>query len=370
MPVVGEIALDSIQACVYRPPAMKTLIPLLLSAAAFTAPAAPSPADMGPTRGKVIILENEQPLVGDIERVGDAYRVRRLIGETTVPADRVLRLCADMDEAFRFVRGRANLSDPDERLRLAEWCRLNGLHEQAVAEVKAAVQLRPDHVPSRRLLSYLQESGPIKQASPKEAEEAAANARVSIDLTEEALGQFAVRVQPILMNACANCHANGRGGAFKLTRSYNSAVLNRKTLQQNLAAVLGEVNLVQPQNSLLLSKAVSVHGSQEQAPIKNRQAAAYQQLEYWVWATLADNPQLRDEAVQNAAAAAPASAQATSPFAEVRTPASDKPRAAVEAVGKPAPAKEAPEPPDPYSPDDFNRQFHSEKSKADPLPKP
>jgi hypothetical protein len=338
---------------------MKTLIPLLLSAAVFTAPNAPSPADMGPTRGKVLILENEQPLSGDIERVGGAYRVRRLIGETTVPADRVLRLCADMDEAFQFVRGRANLSDPDERLRLAEWCRLNGLHEQAVGEVKAAVALRPDNVASRRLLSYLQETGPIKQTPAKESDES--KGRVSVDLTEEALGQFAVRVQPILMNACANCHANGHGGAFKLTRAYNSAVLNRKTLQQNLAAVLGEVNLVQPQNSLLLSKAVSVHGSQEQAPIKNRQAAAYHALEDWVWATLADNPQLRDEAAQKAAAV-PA-------FSEVRTPPSNKPRVAVEGADKPAQAvKEAPEPADPYSPDDFNRQFHGEKSKSQPKP--
>jgi hypothetical protein len=343
---------------------MKTLIPVLLYAAVFTAPNAPSPADMGPARGKVLILENEQPLVGDIERVGDAYRVRRLIGETTVPADRVLRLCADMDDAFGFVRGRANLSDPDERLRLAEWCRLNGLHERAIAEVKAAVQLRPDHVPSRRLLSYLEETGPRK-AAPAKGPEESDGARLSVDLTEEALGQFATRVQPILMNACANCHANGRGGSFKLTRSYNSGVLNRKTLQQNLAAVLGEVNLVQPQNSLLLSKAVSVHGSQEQAPIKNRQAAAYHILEYWVWATLADNPQLRDEAVQKAAA----TSAGTSPFAEVKTPPGDKPRAPVEEGGKPA-VKEAPEPTDPYSSDDFNRQFHGEKPKSDPKPKP
>ena len=351
---------------------MKTLIPLLLSAAVVTAPSAPSQADKGPTHGKVLILENEQPLAGDIERVGDSYHVRRLIGETTVPADHVLRLCADMDEGFRFVRGRANLSDPDERLRLAEWCRLNGLHEQAIAEVKAAVALRPDHKASRRLLSYLEEAGPV-QSAPAKPEESA-SARLSIDLTEETLGQFAVKVQPILMNACANCHANGRGGAFKLTRAYNSAVLNRKTLQQNLAAVLGEVNLNQPWNSLLLSKAVSVHGSQEQAPIKNRQAVAYRVLEDWVRGTLADNPQLLDEAAKKAAAppmpAPSANAPATppSPFAEVKTPPGDKPRMAVDEGGKPA-VKEAPEPLDPYSPDDFNRQFHGDKSQSIPKPK-
>ena len=142
---------------------------MLLYAAVFTAPNAPSPADMGPTRGKVLILDNEQPLAGDIERVGDAYRVRRLIGETTVPIDRALRLCTTWMRHSDFVRGRANLSDPDEHLRLAEWCRLNGLHERAVAEVKAAVSLRPDHVPSRRLLSYLEETGPAQGGAAEAA---------------------------------------------------------------------------------------------------------------------------------------------------------------------------------------------------------
>ena len=40
------------------------------------------------------------------------------------------------------------------------------------------------------------------------------------------------------------------------------------------------------------------------------------------------------------------------------------------AIGIDATVKEAPEPADPYSPDDFNRQFHGEKSKSDPMPKP
>jgi hypothetical protein len=186
-------------------------------------------------------------------------------------------------------------------------------------------------------------------------------------LTEEALGQFATRVQPILMNACANCHANGHGGAFKLARSYDSSVLNRKTLQQNLAAVLGEVNLGQPQNSPFLSKSVSVHGSLEQAPIKNRQAAAYRALEDWVRGTVADNPQLRDQPPVVRPAAA-------TPFTEVRptafTDQTDQRKveagpAAPPMPGATAPAvKEAPETVDPYSPDDFNHQFHADKSKT------
>ena len=275
---------------------MNTFFPLILCASVLQAADAPRPADRGPAHGKVLVLENDQTLAGDIERAGDLYRVRRLIGETTVPADRVLRLCADMEEAYAFLRGRANLTDADERLRLAEWCRLNGLHDQALAEVKAAVDLRPDDPGSRRLLAYLQETGAAKSAPAKDRPDGteAEAPRIPVDLTEESLGQFATKVQPILMNACANCHGNSHGGAFRLTRSYDSAVLNRKTLQQNLAAVLAEVNPDQPRSSPLLSKAVSVHGPLDQAPIKNRQSAAYRTLEDWVKATLADNPQLHD----------------------------------------------------------------------------
>ena len=258
-------------------------------------------------------------------------------------------------------------------MRVAEWCRLNGLHDEAAAEVKAAVDLRPDDPASRRLLAYLQTSGPAKPATTKPYGDGdPANPRVAVDLTEEAMGQFATRVQPILMNVCANCHATGHGGGFRLTRSYDAAVLNRKTLQQNLAAVLAEVNPDQPRSSPLLSKAVSVHGAMEQAPIKNRQAAAYRTLEDWVRATIADNPQLHDHA--------PPAPAAPVPFAEVRpvpftgpteqpVKAPDPPRTAPATPASPA-AQGPPEQADPYSPDAFNKQFHADASPPATKPKP
>ena len=73
---------------------MNTYFPLILFASVLPSADSPTPADRRPAHGKVLVLENDQTLAGDIERAGDLYRVRRLIGETTVPADRVLRLCA------------------------------------------------------------------------------------------------------------------------------------------------------------------------------------------------------------------------------------------------------------------------------------
>src|SRR5262249_39561588 len=119
-----------------------------------------------------------------------------------------------------------------------------------------------------------------------------------VDLTADSLNLFAARVQPILMNACASCHATGRGGAFQLTRVYNSGLTRRQTMEHNVAAAVAQIEPRDPPVSRLLTKAVTIHGpGMTQAPLKNRQAAAYRSLEKWVTLTLANNPQLRAQPV-------------------------------------------------------------------------
>ncbi len=336
----------------------RPLLGLTIFAGACLAPARatePAPA----AAGKVLLLQNESVLEGDIERVGDQYRVRRTVGgETWVPAERALGLCRTLEEAYERVRARANLADPDERLRLAGWCRQYGLRPQALAEVREAVRLRPGHEPSRRLLTNLEQSAwdrrPSAVPPPGKTEPASAP---DVDMTAAALGLFSTRVQPILMNACASCHANGQGGAFKLTRTYGVGTGDRRTMQQNLAAVIGQLNVRQPQASPLLTKAVSVHGPLANAPLRDRQAPAYRALEEWVGRTLADNPQLQERLGPPPAAPPPALPKpAPTPVkpdgrgGEVATPSA--PPTPAPAFGNPA------EPPDPFDPAVFNRQAH------------
>jgi hypothetical protein len=173
------------------------------------------------TTGKVLVLDNERTLEGDIERVGDQYCVRRPVGELLVRAENALRLCETREEAYAFLRARSNLRDPDEHLRLARWCHLQGLHRQAFEEATAAVALRPEHPESRRLLNSLQHVTPANSSrqpikGPQEGERTT-DPQVP-ELSTESLSLFVSRVQPILMNACASCHATGRGGSFKFAR--------------------------------------------------------------------------------------------------------------------------------------------------------
>src|SRR5262249_38555008 len=161
---------------------------------------------------------NERTLEGDIERVGEQYRIRRTVGELWVRAENTLRLCESREDAYAFLRSRANLLDPDEHLRLARWCHFQGLRRQAQEEAAAPVAPRPTHLESLRLLRSLQRSNaePPTFQSVKVPEAEVANSPPP-ELSTEALSLFVTRVQPILMNTCANCHATGRGGAFKLT---------------------------------------------------------------------------------------------------------------------------------------------------------
>src|SRR5262245_1568661 len=123
---------------------MKTIFRLLLCGLAVGGGFLRAAGPDKPQAGKVLVLDNDRTLEGDIERVGDRYCIRRSVGVTWVPAERVAGVCASKADALAFLRRRSNLDDPDERLRLSRWCHLQGLRNQALVEVKAAVQLRPD----------------------------------------------------------------------------------------------------------------------------------------------------------------------------------------------------------------------------------
>jgi hypothetical protein len=342
---------------------MKAIFPSLLWACLFLSPCGGQPPAAAPrpaTAGKVLVLENENPMEGEVERVGDQYRVRRVVGETWVPAASVLGVCGSLEEAYRFVRARANLRDPDERLRLARWCRANGLHDQALDEVRAAVQLRPGHAETRRLLDHLEQAAAVARAAPPSRPPAPEGPTPAIDLTADSLGLFATRVQPILMNTCAGCHTPTHPGAFKLARAYEIGLGNRKTLQHNLAAVLAQVNFGAPQASPLLTKAVSDHARVGQAPLRSRKEGAYRALEDWVRVTLDNNPLLREQQPGTSAAEGEPTPPAPRP-APAR--ADDGPRPPAPAAPAPPAVKPPPAPPDPFDPEEFNRAMHPEKAK-------
>jgi hypothetical protein len=289
------------------------------------APSAPSatlrttaaPALEPRTTGTVLLLVNDRVLEGDIVQIGDQYRIRRGTGEVVITAERAKRLCADWAETMAYVRSQANLGDPDERLRLARWCQLHDLREEALAEARVATEMRPTHRETLQLLQVLERasdaasaaagSGTAKEqpgqtasAQPPNKQPAGSIVPVSanaaapqVDLSADGLAMFNTRVQPILMNLCASCHAGNESGGFKLHRAFENGA--RAASQRNLAAVMAHLDLERPFASSLLVKAVSVHGSMTQPPIRDRRAVPFLTLQHWVEHVVANNPHLRQQ---------------------------------------------------------------------------
>ena len=325
--------------------------------------------------GKVLILDNERTLEGEVERRDDQYHIHRPVGELCVPAANVLYLCNTMEEAYAFLRSCANLRDPDEHVRLAKWCQLRGLKNQAAQEAREAVELRPNHAASRRLLQNLEHAIESQHASPGgRPQEEAENGLAAPDVDTDSLSLFVTRVQPTLMNACASCHASGRGGSFKLTRIYERGATSRRTTYQNLAAVLTQVNREQYQLSPLLAKAATVHGDMAQPAIKNREALAFQTLERWVKITVESNQVARGQAApspssstnsESAAASQSATAKpdplASSSAASGAKQPNPQPPSSGQEVGTPSSTPAPSEPVDAYDPVIFNRQMHPQQ---------
>lgn len=355
----------------------RLILTLLLGLLTARTPAQPNESA---ATGRVLVLDNERTLEGDIQRQGDQYRIRRALGETWVAGAKVLCLCGDRAEAYAFLRNRANLRDADERLRLAHWCHQHNLPEQALTEVAAAVELRPTHQESQRLLRNLQRSAAVRTSSPASAPVESADpgpAFPPVAIDARALSLFTQRVHPILLNTCLSCHATGKGGSFRLTRPNEDGMTLRRATQLNLAAALLQLNREHLPHSPLLLKAVSVHGDAIQPPLKDKQSAAFRALEEWARLALENmpaaevamtpnNPPLDAKALAEPVPVRTETRPTAEPVTEQRTSVGREP--AIGAIAPPPPAVESrPVPPkdagpaDPFDPIIFNRQMHPDK---------
>ena len=246
-------------------------------------------------------------------------------------------------------------------MRLARWCHQNGLKQQELDEVEAAVRLRPDHAPTAHLLRNLQrmmalaaEAKPATKPAP-ETEPTLIAASVNSD----SLSLFVTKVQPILMNTCATCHGSGRGGSFKLTRVFANSSPSYNVTRQNLAAAVAQLRSDRPGMSPLLVKSFSVHGDMAQPALKGVDSAAYRTLAEWVRITLEAAP-VSPRDGSPIAATTRLEESATKTNAEKTLPSSGSVDGFGDArdLGKPIANPSAKGPADPYDPEIFNRQLH------------
>ena len=239
---------------------------------------------------RILILENESVLEGRIEQRGNWYHIRQALGETVIPTTGVLKIVDSHADAYKYLQKRANLRDPDERIRLAKWCMTYNMRSEAVEQVEEALQLRPDDVYGRFIIKTVKEMPPVTSGlgELKKTPVAVVDTLLPQDFNQESLALFAVKVQPILMNSCASCHAGTNAGAFTLQRVHTSA--DKRGTLANLQMALKQIDKGDAGKSPLLEKAVSAHGSLKNSPLRGRESAPYRHLEEWVRAAYPLSP--------------------------------------------------------------------------------
>jgi hypothetical protein len=212
--------------------------------------------------------------------------------------------------------------------------------QEAIAETKAALELRPNHVIAQRLLRFYEQAAHEKRSASMAAKRPTGPIdapREAIECSPAALQHFRTKVQPVLMNACAGCHAEG--SKFRLQRVYSDSANSRWATLQNLAAVTPHINRIQPDASPLLRKAVLAHGGSPAPPIRHRATAAFGYLESWVrmiatdGATVTSSPPLGGESPRDEKSGFAANREALTPGG----------------------------PKDAFDPTDFNKKNHPEK---------
>jgi hypothetical protein len=291
----------------------------MLATRAFAAADPPQlPAE---PRGQIVILANDNTLTGKVDKIEGGYRLRSSRGESILPDHQVLRVCDTLDQAYTWLKSRANLRDPHERLRLARWCAAQGLTAEARAEAQAALDLAPRSESARHLLRQLDDTADVPPNTPAvdrssehlSRERKGAEARESLTcvggsnadargaeqavalakplegwekvLTKAATKEFTLRIQPIVLNGCGTgaCHGgeDSRGG-FLLKRPPSEAAHLPNLTRHNLAQTLALINRQNAGQSPLLKKALEPHGGAARAPLASPDNPAYRTLASWV----------------------------------------------------------------------------------------
>jgi hypothetical protein len=254
----------------------------------------------------VLLLDDFRLVEGRIERFGGLYRVTAADGTTLLLNDfQVIYSAANRSEAYKFVTERFDPESAADRAKLAVWFLQVADPDRAAAEARAAVELAPTNAQLQELLQTCQREARTARAA-KTAAPPQTTTRLLPDrppivtpsattapappppppVTAEAANAFGIRIQPILMNCCATCHAHPNyDGPFPLQRIPHGFT-NPTATAANLATAAAQLRRDEPAASPLLTMAVTPHGGAKQPPLVNRSHPAFRNLELWVHAAV------------------------------------------------------------------------------------
>ena len=232
-------------------------------------------ADDHESRERVVLMNSGRVMHGFATRNAGGWLVEQSNGRVQVPAEQVRVVADSLVDAYRQQRDSVVEPTPATHFALAQWCISYRLHDEARDELRNCLQLDPDHSTARKLLRRIDDLLDAATAKPSPIERPphrtpdgflTPDAESLGGLSNEAAIGFTQRIQPLLMNKCANASCHGtltpaeKPDGFHLLPVRSGANAHRRYTERNLAEVLKYVDLQQPSLSPLMTLPLGAHG--------------------------------------------------------------------------------------------------------------
>ena len=268
----------------------------------------------------VLLLSDGRLVQGTVLETDDGYLVKTPVGELPYRRGQVTAAFDSIQALYEYKRERTPDRDPDERLKLAQWCLSQGMNAEARIEVEAILALSPGLPKAKQMLFAIESRENEMAARTAPADDAIVRSSTSLpadaapgmlspgilrDLRDEyrrsptpvapvifdlpeptaikRYRDFAAWVHPALQRACAQCHNEESGSSFQLIQARARRDLeNELLIRANLDAALRLVDPREPSNSRLLSSSLMPHKPQGRPILTGPNHPTYRLLSTWV----------------------------------------------------------------------------------------
>ena len=231
--------------------------------------------DVQNSEEKLLVMTNGRVVSGQLTHRTGGYDVALPAGRMFIPEKQIRFQADSMDDAYHRMRGTLAELTPNTHLQLARWCLANNLNAYARREALDALHLDPHRTDAQRMLESLvrEQNRKLHVSTPQmtteqfqrsQLEQSVAPERRSLGgLPADRAKEFTQRIQPLMTNKCGNtrCHGAGRN-SFSLVTLRRSA--NSVSSEQNLAAILNQIDFRNPDQSPVLQATQGLHGGNRQ----------------------------------------------------------------------------------------------------------
>ena len=211
-----------------------------------------------PTAPTLLVLFDGRIVRGRITEVPGGYRVDNPQLHQVIAYEHVRLAASSLEEAYRTQRDALQRPTAGDHMQLARWCVANKLYSQATEQVAAALKLEPNRGEARRLLQEIAAAQPGQVPGPVQDTQAAdrpIGELSSMGITLQSQAEFMRRIQPILVNRCGNaaCHGSASQNHLQLAYVRTGHRQQRLETENNLSAILAQIDVMHPQQSPLLT---------------------------------------------------------------------------------------------------------------------